>query len=158
MRLEYRLTFGDYLLFNVVHQFLSLRLQVVYMLFPLVIYFTTYNRGQAGAIVGAILIYLVLWIVQLAFNAFYLYSARNKSLLTTHVVEVQGQAFYEETPFNRSFHYWPGIARVVRRPGFAAVYISANAAHIIQRRAFASDQDVDRFVALVEERIRAAAQ
>jgi hypothetical protein len=158
MRLEYRLTFGDYLLFNVVHQFLSLRMQVVYVLLPLVIYFTTYKRGQAGAIVGALLIYLVLWIVQLAFNAFYLYSARNKSLLTTHVVEVQDQAFYEETPFNRAFHYWPGIARVVRRPGFAAVYISASAAHIIPRRAFASDQDVDRFVALVEDRIRAAAQ
>lgn len=157
MRLEYRLTFGDYLLFNVIHQLLSVRLQVVYVLFPLVIYVTTYKKGQAAAIVGAILIYLVLWIVQLAFNAFYLYSAKNKSLLTTHIVEVQDQAFYEETPFNRSFHYWPGIARVVRRPGFAAVYITANAAHVIPRRAFASDQQVDQFVALVEERIRAAA-
>ena len=89
-------------------------------------------------------------------RSIYLYSAKNKSLLTTHVVEVQDQAFYEETPFNRSFHYWPGIVRVVRRPGFAAVYITANAAHVIPRRAFASDQQVDQFVALVEERIRTA--
>jgi hypothetical protein len=53
---------------------------------------------------------------------------------------------------------WPGIARVVRRPGFAAVYTSAIAAHVIPCRAFASDQQVDRFVALVEQRIRATAQ
>jgi hypothetical protein len=38
------------------------------------------------------------------------------------------------------------------------VYIAAAAAHIIPRRAFASDQQVDQFVALVEERIRAAVQ
>lgn len=116
MRLEYRLKFSDYLLFSAVHQFLSLRVQAVYLIFPLMLYVTRYEKGQAGAIVGAAMFCLALWILQLAFNA---------------------------------FHYWPGIARVVRRPGFAAVYISAVAAHIIPRRAFASDQQVDQFVALV---------
>jgi hypothetical protein len=78
------------------------------------------------------------------------------TLLTTHIVEIQGDAFYEETPFHRSFHYWPGIARVARMPGFAPVYISAAVDHIIPRRPFAIDQQVDQFVSLVEERIHAA--
>jgi hypothetical protein len=158
MRLEYRLTFGDYWVFTAIHQFLSLGMQAVYLLAPLWFYVTTYEKGQAVAIVMSALAYLVLWILQGALNAFFLYSGKNKSLITKHIVEVQEQAFYEETPFNRSFHYGSGIAKVVRRPGFAAVYTSAVAAHVIPRRAFASDQQVDQFVALVEERIRAAAQ
>lgn len=36
----------------------------------------------------------------------YLYSRKNKSLLTNYLVEVQDAALYEETPFNKSFHYW----------------------------------------------------
>src|SRR6188508_1979615 len=158
MRLEYRLKFGDYVLFNAVHQFLSVKMQAFCLLAAWLMYWSSTKEGQAVAIIVAVIGYVALWILQFAFTAFYLYSGKNKSLLTTHIVEVQEQAFYEETPFNRSFHYWPGIARVVRRPGFAAVYISAVAAHSIPRRAFASDQQVDQFVALVDERIRAAQQ
>ena len=70
--------------------------------------------------------------------------------------EVAAGAFYDETRFNRSFHYWPGIAKVVKRPGFAAVYTNALAAHIIPRRAFAGDEQLNTFVTLVRERIRAS--
>jgi hypothetical protein len=156
MRLEYTLKFRDYVLFNAVHQFLSVKMQAFCLLVAWLIYWMESKGDQAVAITIAVMGYLFLWVFQFVFTAFYLFSTKNKSLLTTHVVEVQDQAFYEETPFNRSFHYWPGIARVVRRPGFAAVYLSAVAAHIIPRRAFASDQQVDQFVALVEERMRAA--
>ncbi|WP_157995409.1 hypothetical protein [Peristeroidobacter soli] len=44
----------------------------------------------------------------------------------------------------------------VLRPGFTAVYINALAAHIIPRRAFASNEQVWQFVATVKERMRAA--
>jgi hypothetical protein len=40
-------------------------------------------------------------------------------------------------------------------PGFVAVYTSAIAAHAIPRRAFASDEQLNQFVAMVRERMRA---
>jgi hypothetical protein len=157
MRLEYRLNFADYLLFNAAHQLLSVPLQVFYLLVCWMIYAMFIEEGgRLGGIVAAMMADVAMWSLQMVFNVFYLYSAKNRSLLTDHVVEVRDDAFYDETQFNRSFHYWPGIARVVKRPGFAAVYINALAAHIIPRRAFSSDDQLDRFVALVRERIRAS--
>ena len=156
MRLEYRLNFGDYLLFSALHQFLSWRVQAVYLLLAWMVSAGFAARGLIVASMVAAIAYLAAWLVQLAFTAFSLYSSKNKALLTTHIVEVQDQAFYEETQFNRSLHYWPGIARVLKRPGFAAVYINANAAHIIPRRAFASDAQMNEFLALVKQRVRAA--
>jgi hypothetical protein len=144
--------------FSVVHQFMAVRLQVLCLFLAWLLYWSSMASGRTVAIIFGGIGYLAFSIFQLVCTVFYLYSSKNKSLLTTHVVEVQDQAFYEETPFNRSFHYWPGIARVVRRPGFAAVYNSAVVAHIIPRRAFAGDQQVDQFVAQVDERIRAAQQ
>jgi hypothetical protein len=155
MRLEYRVTFGDYLLFSAVHQFLSVRLQALYLVLFWLIYTTEAKNGRLVALVFVGMLYLALWVVQLAFNAFYLYSSKNKTIVTTHVVEVRDDGFCEETPFNKSLHYWPGIARVVRRPGFVAVYTSAIAAHAIPRRAFASDEQLNQFVAMVRERMRA---
>jgi hypothetical protein len=159
MRLEYRLKFRDYLLFNATHQFLAPKTQVLYLLVAVAMYAMFVRKAGAGpALVLAVTIYIVQWIAQVAFTALSLHSTRNKSLLTDHVLEVQDEGLYHETRFVRSVHYWPGVATAVRRAGFAAVYLSSHGAHIIPRRAFASDQQVDRFVELVEERIRAARQ
>ena len=158
MRLEYRLKYGDYLLFNATHQFLSIKVQVVYLLVACAMYaMFVAKAGRGPAIVLAVFVYVVQWLVQVAFTALNLYSRKNKSVLTDHVVEVQDEGLYHETCFVRSVHYWSGVATAVRRAGFAAVYLSSHGAHIIPRRAFASDQQVDQFVALVGERIRAAA-
>ena len=157
MRLQYTLRFGDYLLFNAAHQVLSIPLQVTYLVFAWLIYaISVKESGRLGGLIAAAVIYLLMWIFQMAFNVIYLYSSKNKSLLTKHIVEVQEEAFYDETQFNKSFHYWPGIAKVIKRPGFAAVYINALAAHIIPRRAFSSEEEMTRFVAVTRERIHAS--
>lgn len=157
MRIEYRLTFGDYMLFNAMHQLLSVPLQLLYLLFAGMIYLMSIeDSGMFGAAMAALIAYVFMWLFQFIFNVLYTYSRKNKALLTRHVVEVQDDAFYEETEFGRSFHYWPGIAKVVSRPGFAAVYINALAAHIIPRRAFSSDQHLAEFVNTIRERVRAS--
>lgn len=157
MRLQYTLRFGDYLLFNAAHQLLSVPLQVTYLVFAWLIYsISVEESGRLGGLIAAAVAYLIMWIFQLVFNVVYLYSSKNKSLLTKHIVEAQEEAFYDETQFNKSFHYWPGIAKVIKRPGFVAIYINVLAAHIIPRRAFSSEEEMTRFVAVARERISAS--
>ena len=159
MRLEYQLKFRDWLLFSSAHQLMSVRVQVLYLLFGWVIYTIEAKRSDtAVAVVMAVIFWLFLWILQLTFNAFYLYSSKNRTILTSHVIEVRDDAFYEETRFSKSMHYWTGVTKVVRRPGFAAVYVTGISAHVIPRRAFSSDAQLNEFVAMVQERIRAAQQ
>ncbi|HJR68698.1 MAG TPA: YcxB family protein [Gammaproteobacteria bacterium] len=149
--------FVDYLLFNAVHQFSSVPLQVTYLLLTWLIYAVfDESVGRLGAAILAVMSYLAMWVFHWAFNVIVLYSGKNKALLTDHVVEVQPDSLYEETRFNRSCHYWPGVVKVVRRPGFVAVYVAAHLAHIIPRRAFSSREQVDEFVALVRQRVQAS--
>lgn len=157
MRIEYKNKFSDILLFNAAHQFLSPVLQGVYLLFFALVFLLEWGGDSATtAAITAFLWYLGLWVVQFVFNAAYLFSRKNNRILTTHTVEIQGDAFFEETKFNKSFFYWPGIVKAVSRPGFVAVYVTPHMAHIVPNRAFSSKEQRARFLALVREKIAAA--
>lgn len=86
----------------------------------------------------ALLAYLIMWSTQILFNAIYLYWRNNRSLLIKHIIEIQDGALYVETEFNRSYHYWHGLTKIINRPGFIAVYIHADTAQIVPSRAFSS--------------------
>ena len=158
MRIEYENKFSDILLFNAVHQFLSPALQGFYLiLFAFMFWVESGDSSLAAAAMAAFCWYAALWIFQFLFNAVYLYSKKNQSILTTHVVEVMDDAFLEQTKFNKSFFYWPGVLKAVPRPGFIAVYVSPQQAHIVPSRAFSSAAQKAEFLALVRQKIRAAA-
>ncbi len=157
MRIEYRNKFTDILLFNAVHQFLSPSLQGLYLgLCAFIFYSESFDSSLAVATVTALLWYLALWAFQLLFNVVYLFSRKNGSVLTDHIVEVQADALLEETRFNKSLFYWPGVVRAVSRPGFVGIYVTPHIAHVIPNRAFESKQQRVQFIALVREKIRAA--
>ena len=156
MRIEYELKYWDYLLFNVLHQLYSATVQITYLGFSVLSFYLSYSYQSAcAAAIYGLLTYLVMWAVQLPFNVIYLYFGKNKSLLTRHIVEIQDEAFYDETRFGRSYHYWAGIEKVVSRPGFIAVYLNANAAHIIPARAFSSPAQRQSFLTALEGKLLA---
>lgn len=156
MLLHYNLQFRDYFYFNAAHQFLMVTSQVIYLGLGLLVYVgESAERGTEGAIIAGIIAYLAGWALQLVINIFVLYSGKNHTLLTDHVVEIQPDCFYEENPFSKSFHKWAGIANVVSRPGFVAVYINAHAAHIIPNRAFSSKGQRDDFLSQVRAKLAA---
>jgi hypothetical protein len=157
MRIEYELKFRDYLLFNAMHQLLSVPVQLLYGGFATFIFFSSLDdQSLCASALAAIFAYVAIWAIQLLFNVLYLYFGKNRSLLTKHIVEIQDDAFYEETQFNKSYHYWPGLAKVISRPGFIAVYINANAAHIIPSRAFSSSIQRQVFLSALKGKLRAA--
>lgn len=154
MRIEYENKFTDILLFNAVHQFLSPAVQGLYLFFfSLIFWVESVGSDVATAATTAFIWYLGMWIFQFLFNAIYLFSRKNHSILTTHVVEVLDDSFLEETKFNKSFFYWPGVVKAVSRPGFVAVYVTPHLAHILPNRAFSSKDQRGRFLALVKEKI-----
>lgn len=156
MLLHYKLKFRDYFYFNATHQFLMVTSQVIYLGLGLLVYAgESSERGAIVAIIAGIIAYLAGWVLQLVVNIFVLYSGKNRTLLTDHLVEIQPDCFYEENPFSKSFHKWTGIAKVVSRPGFVAVYINAHAAHIIPNRAFSSKGQRDDFLTQVRAKLAA---
>jgi hypothetical protein len=158
MRIEYENKFSDVVLFHAIHQFLSLRIHGLYLL---LIAFIFWNESRENSIAEAttttLFWYVGLWIFQVLFIAMCLASRKNYGVLTKHSVEVQEDAFFEETRFNKSFSYWPGVVKAVLRPGFVAVYVTPHQAHVIPNRSFASRAQKLAFFALVRDKIRAAA-
>lgn len=161
MKIEYKNKFSDSLLFQITHQFLSPAIQIFNFLFVILITFHAIfytEEDVLHAIIAGGIIYCALWIAQSFFIIIFEFSQRSKSFLTKHIVEIQDEAFYEETKYNRSYFFWNGITKIVRQPGFIGVYVSPNQAHVIPNRAFSSKQQISSFINLCKEKMNAAKQ
>jgi hypothetical protein len=156
LRVEYVNTFLDLVLFNSAHQFMSPVLHAVYVTMTLFIFALEMSNEVSVAVTIAIVFYLLMWAVQFVVNVLYLYSRKNRSVLTRHVVEIRPEGLYEETKYNQSIFFWPGVVKAVRRLGYVAIYVTPHTAHIIPNRAFASPSNAEEFMRTIRERIRAA--
>jgi hypothetical protein len=152
MRIEYRIGYVDRLRFNLWHQFLS---PVVNGFFLLVVALIFWSEIQTRPpVVGAVIafvFYVLMWVVQSLFTAVYLFTRR--AVQTRHVLEIKSDALYESTEFNESRLFWPGILRVVTRPGFVAIYVAQHTALIIPNRTFKGDER-RRFIDSLNENVR----
>lgn len=157
MKIEYENNFSDVFLFNAIHQFLSPVLQGFYLLFAGFIFVSELSESSPlVAILAACVAYMGMWLIQLVFNVFYLYSRKNRSILTTHVIGIQEDGLLEETKYNRSIFFWNGIVKVVRRPGFVAIYVTPHMAHIIPMRAFSSQAHGHDFMQAINRKLHSA--
>lgn len=156
MRIEYENKFSDILLFNIIHQMLSPAMQTFSLFFPVAIIVLILSYTQSSfllAIIIGLIVYIATWVIQLIFNIIYLYSKKDKAILTKHTIEIQDEALYEETKYNKSFFYWNGIVKIVRRPGFIAIYITKHIALIIPVRAFVSENQKNEFFEKVNKKL-----
>ncbi len=96
-----------------------------------------------------------MWGAQALILALYLFSRRADSALTEHVLEIRDDALYESTKFNESRFFWPGVLKVVSRPGYVAVFIAQHAAHVIPNRAFGSKDQRNEFIATLKSKTNA---
>jgi hypothetical protein len=157
MRIEFTLRFRDYVSFTCLHQFLSIPVQICMVgacLLPFI-----WNQGDETWIqllTMSVVYYLVAWTGNCVLTGLYLFSSRNGNHFIPRVIELQDKAFFEETRINTSYHYWPGIVRVMARPGTVAVYVSEHQAFVIPNTAFSSAGQRADFIATVRQKILAA--
>lgn len=157
MRIEYKYTFCDSVLFQAMHQFLSPQVQFIYGAMFAAIYFAeAKDASNLHAFTAAAAIWIVVWLLQFLCNVIILVSRKNHSILTTHNIEIQEAGLLEETKFNRSLFYWPGLVKVVSRPGYMAIYVSSQQAHVIPKRAFSSKAEAQKFKATILECMQSA--
>lgn len=153
MRIEYKNTFFDLFRFSITHQFFSVQMQSVWLLLCAGLFYLVYAGADfMGALRSAMVAYVVMWLAQGLFLFVYLGTQRHKAFITTHSLEIADQGLIETTPYNHSVFYWNGAIKARARPGFMAVYMDANAAHIIPNRAFDSKEARSRFLALIREK------
>jgi hypothetical protein len=158
LRVEFELKFRDLLMFNVTHQLRSVVVHLFFALVPLLVFcFAEIGEDIVITSVTAVLAYLASWFTQLIFLATYLRLGNNRTMLTRKVIELHHDALYEECRFSKSYYYWQGIQKVVQRHGNIGIYITANSAHVIPKRAFRSDIERDAFWAALNLKLKNAA-
>jgi hypothetical protein len=156
MRVEYRIGYFDRLAFYLTHQFLSPVANGFYIILATLIFFSELRKQSVVlSITVAIVIYIIMWIAQAVFLAIYLFTRRGDCVLTHHVVEARDDVLSDSTKFHEARFFWPGIQRIVTRPGFVAVYIAQHAAILIPNRAFRSTYDRKQFIEVVRMHLRA---
>ena|SRR5438445_1758330 len=155
MRIAYDFGYLDYLYFVLMQQFLSPILQGAIFLFIGYIFISDLKDNPLGtSLLMALFWFAMMWAAQVVILAAFLFTRRRDSALTDHVIEIRDDALYESTRFNESRFLWPGILRLVQRPGFVAVYVSRHHAHVIPTRAFQSKQQRSQFIALVKKKMK----
>lgn len=133
---------------------MSIPLQILYIGGAALIFFMP-SDGDTLLVraLSAVIVYFITWIGQLLFNVIYLFSSRKGTLFARRIIELQDDALLQETRFNKSYHYWPGILKVVKRPGYVAVYVNTHAAYVIPGRAFVDVEQRAEFVDTLRNKI-----
>jgi hypothetical protein len=155
MTIHFRNTFRDMLAFARYHH---IRNWFVWVLWGIVLAITTAQTIQSvppqmGVVGGAVfvifteLLVACLWVAIVSTIVIVYMAAsrtRNKTFLTEHTLTLTPEGVTAETPFATMTHTWAGIVRVARTSNHLFLYIAHDAAHIVPRRAVASQGDWDR--------------
>jgi YcxB-like protein len=62
-----------------------------------------------------------------------------------HTITLTETAVVEESPVNRTESSWAGVVKVARNRRLIFIYIASNLAHVIPKRAFASEAEAASF-------------
>ncbi len=150
MRIEYINTFLDIFRFNVGHQIRHPLVQTMLVVCAILITFSKPpHENLQVCFLFAALVYSLLWVPQLALLGLYLLVRRDKTVLTSHILDISEQGVRETTPYNSSTFLWSGIVALAHRGSHIAIYVSQNGAHVVPMRAFKSHQEgIEFFQAL----------
>src|SRR5688500_20347342 len=95
MRVEYENTFRDIVVFNTAHQFVSPVVQFLYGGFAVFVFAAERHDGLGQALLMAATVYGAMWLAQVLVNVAWLYSRKNKRVLTRHILEIRDDVLYE---------------------------------------------------------------
>lgn len=140
MRVEFESTYGDILIFSVLHNFLSARVQrwaAVMTVLTAALMFA-FHPDLVPVLQAAALAYAVFWVGNILFILISLRMIDPEKSLGFKIIELQEAALFEESAYNQSYHYWPNIVKIVRWPRSITVYIGEHVAHVIPTRAFST--------------------
>jgi hypothetical protein len=73
-----------------------------------------------------------------------------------HTVTLTESAVIEITRINESRHLWSGVHKVVEVPGYIFIFVTADLAHVIPKRAFPEASAASAFAARAKELLAAA--
>lgn len=153
MRIEYETKLKDVVLFGILNFFLSFRAQAFVMILMLYVFWSRLSYNSVlYSVIYTICYYIGFWLFLFIFFPLYLCSRDNRSMFTKHTMEITDDYLLEETKYNKSYHYWFGILKVVSLPWYIAIYIAGVSAHVIPNRAFKSREEREEFLKKVLSR------
>lgn len=157
LRIEYRPTYRDKVFFSLIHQFLTPVTNGFFVLVATLIFVTEHRRQTAApSLITAIVVYVLMWLIQILYVSVLSLTRRHDPLLSDHVMTLQDDGVIDATEFGIWHVYWRGIQKVALRPGFVAIYIGSGLAFLVPKRAFASHEAETTFITAVKTRVNQA--
>lgn len=76
----------------------------------------------------------------------------NRGVLGMHEFEIRDDGLFEKTDVNESLHRWSGFQKIGSTRNFLFIFVTDNIVHYFPWKAFASDQDAQRFLGEIRRR------
>jgi hypothetical protein len=158
MKVNYKMTFGDFVAFSWYYQTHS----------PVLMGFLLLVAGAGSWVIGrnstknSDMVFVMVWFIfMMASLAFMLIltfiltilvaiSKKNKTFLTDTVIELTENNIIEENSYGRSELVWGIVQKLKRTRRFILIYIAENKAIVVPKRAFANKQNWDAFYNFLE--------
>jgi hypothetical protein len=157
MRLEYQVATRDLLRFRLLHTVTSKRTYIATLIFiPITSFLVGGFHGVGNFLYRAGLGCVGFLAFMLVFQTVVTLLQRKSTYLTRHAIELREDGIYDETIHSRCLYYWKSVLRVDDRPGYVAIYVGAQAAHIVPDHAFGGEVLRERFLVLARQRMAAA--
>jgi hypothetical protein len=154
MTIHYRNTFPDVVHFVMYHYPRMRAMQVFIILSFLVLCWLFWGTapsdlGAIGRLIYYFLMFLpfivVLVIIVPVVTILGMVSKMNKTFLTEHTMTITPDSLVEQTKYAKAEWHWRGIQAVRRTGQHLFLYVGQHSAHIVPRRAFASESERDQF-------------
>jgi hypothetical protein len=165
MKVHYRNTFRDIMAFCFYHYPRSPFVVGSYLVFLVVLsVFFVMALPKEASTGEKIVVFVVLELIAAALFAgsmaisivLSMISSKNKTVLTDHTLILGEENFVEETVYNRTEQTWGSVQKLARTRRYIFIYVAQHMAHVIPRRAFATDGDWEAFYSCCRVRVESA--
>lgn len=161
LSVRYVNTRRDFLAFSIYHYMRSPWSIAFLTIIFMIIFRSIYSAYPKNAsIIEKLFIFIVVLLLYMAYMALLLcgsiilslFSRKNKTILAEHTVTLKDDGFIEETIYNSTVHKWAAVQQLRRSKYFIYIYVAANMAHIVPKRAFATETEWDDFWRFCKEK------
>jgi len=97
--------------------------------------------------------FCVVGLATMVLMSFMVMFKKHRGSLGDHELEIRDEGLAERTDVNESLHRWAGFHKVVTTSRYLYIYVTDNNVHIVPRRYFASEEDLNAFRQEIERQI-----
>lgn len=150
---DFQLTTKDWLKFQISHLLSNIYYHILFALVLIPLLFDISTKTLVSNVIIILLSYLYMWLFSLFLLSITCLLKKDYMFLTQQTITFNEPDILSQSKYGKSQIFWNNRTKITQRMGNVLVYISANYAILIPKRAFKTDTQRQEFIAFCKEQV-----